>query len=125
MAPLLTAPLLPRPLYAQAAPVVVSKQAVAPQFPDGITFSLDAHVDGGRTITRATVSYQAQGDPYTRDVAAQFTPAARVAISATADTQVNYIPPGVSVDYYWTLEDNAGARFDTPRATVRYDDIRA
>src|SRR3954447_7701455 len=101
---MLAAYLVPAPTHAQAAPFVVDQQTVTPQFPNGITFALTAHATGSGTITRADLSYQVQGDPYTRGVVAEVTPAARVVVTAVVDTQLDYIPPGVTVDYYWTLE---------------------
>jgi hypothetical protein len=57
-------------------------------------------------------------------VVADLTPGAQVVVTAALDTLITYIPPGVVVDYYWTQEDAAGQRFDTPRAQFRYDDTR-
>ncbi len=114
----------PVPVHGQAAAFVVDSSTVTPKFPQGITFSLSAHLIGSGTITRADVSYRVRGDAYTRDVVGHFTPAARINLTAEVDGQIDYIPPGVTLDYYWTLEDSAGHRFDTPSAAVRYDDTR-
>ena len=91
---------------------------------DGFMTHLSAHLNGAGTIRRAEVSYRVQGEAYTWGAVAALTPAARVAVTAAVDTQIHYLPPGVSVDYYWTLEDDAGHRFDTAPAQFRYDDGR-
>jgi hypothetical protein len=114
----------PLAVHGQAAAFVVDRSTVTPNFPQGITFALEAHLTGSGTITRADVSYRVRGDPYTRGVAGHFTPAARVSLTADVDGQIDYIPPGVTIDYYWTLEDSAGHRFDTPSTPIRYDDTR-
>ena len=49
-------------------------QAVTPQFPVKIVFSLTAHEVGAGTIRRAEMAYQAHGDPYTWGVTAALTP---------------------------------------------------
>ncbi len=114
----------PVPVLGQAAAFVVDSSTVTPKFPQGITFALSAHLAGSGMITRADVSYRVRGDAYTRGVAGHFTSAARINLTAEVDGQIDYIPPGVTLDYYWTLEDSAGHRFDTPSAAVRYDDTR-
>ena len=119
---LLVANLSPLPVHGQTT-FIVDRQTVTPLFPERITFRLEAHVGSG-TITRAELSYKVQGDPYTRGVVGELTPGARVTATAEVDTQIDYIPPGVTLDYYWTLTDDGGRRFDTPRAVVRYDDER-
>jgi hypothetical protein len=113
-------PLLP--VRGQAAAFVVDRATVTPNFPQGITFALEAHLTGSGTITRADVSYRVRGDAYTRGVVGHFTPAARISLTAAVDGQIDYIPPGVTIDYYWTLEDSAGHRFDSQSAQFRYDD---
>ena len=114
----------PVPVHGQAAAFVVDSSTVTPEFPQRIIFALTAHLAGGGTITRAEVSYRVRGDAYTRGVVGRFTPAARISVTAEVDGQIDYIPPGVTVDYYWTLEDSAGQRFDTASAQFRYDDTR-
>jgi hypothetical protein len=114
----------PVPVHGQAAAFVVDRSTVTPEFPQRITFALDAHLAGGGTITRAEVSYRVRGDTYTRGVVGRFTPGARISATAEVDGQIDYTPPGVTVDYYWTLEDSAGQRFDTASAQFRYDDTR-
>lgn len=112
----------PVPVQGQAAAFVVDSATVTPEFPQRIMFALSAHLTGSGTITRAEVSYRVRGDAYTRGVVGHFTPAARISLTAEVDGQIDYIPPGVIIDYYWTLEDSAGHRFDTPSAQFRYDD---
>lgn len=112
----------PVPVHGQAAAFVVDRSTVTPEFPQRITFALEAHLTESGTITRADVSYRVRGDAYTRGVVGHFTPAARISLTAAVDGQIDYIPPGVTVDYYWTLEDSAGHRFDTHSAQFRYDD---
>ena len=78
----------------------------------------------GSPITRAVVSYRFTGEAITRDVVATLTPAARVQVSAPLNTRSHYMPPGVEITYYWSLDDAAGDHLDTPPQQARYDDAR-
>jgi hypothetical protein len=114
----------PAGLPARAAGAIVVDQAGATAaFPTSVSFTLEAH-SAGSPITHAVVSYRFTGEAITRDVVATLTPAARVQVSAPLNTRSHYIPPGVDITYYWSLDDAAGDHLDTPAQRVRYEDTR-
>ncbi|HUS15579.1 MAG TPA: peptidase MA family metallohydrolase [Chloroflexia bacterium] len=106
-----------------AQAIVVDEVDVRAGFPTEVVFTLRAHAPGGR-ITRAVVSYQPTGDPVTGNVVADLTPASSIQTEARLDTRLHYMPPGVDVTYYWSLDDAAGHHYDTPPRRLRYEDTR-
>jgi hypothetical protein len=111
------------PVARAADPITVDAVSATANFPTEVVFSLKAHATGSR-ITRAVVSYNYTGEPTTGDVSATVTPGASVTAQARLNTRTHYMPPGVDISYYWTIEDDAGRHFDTPPQVLRYEDKR-
>ena len=88
-----------------------------------MVFALKAHASGSR-ITRAVVSYRYTGEPTTGDVSATFSPGTSVTTQARLNTRTHYMPPGVAISYYWSIDDDAGHHFDTAPQVIRYEDKR-
>lgn len=100
--------------------VLVEEQSVEPHFPDNVRFRLKA---SGFETARAELNYRLVGDMVTAGVQADIEEVtSRPNLDVTLDLTTDYIPPGVEVEYYWTLTDEAGNTTDTPTATFKLVD---
>lgn len=108
---------------ARAGTITVVERGVAPAFPRSIGFALTAE---GTTaeIVEARLLYRPVAASVTQLIVPQLTPGRRVTIAATVDMMPRWLPPGLDIDYYWSLADAAGNRFDTAPRRFRYEDAR-
>jgi peptidase MA superfamily protein len=111
------------PVARAADPITVDAVSATANFPTEVVFALKAHAPGSR-ITRAVVSYRYTGEPTTGDVSATFSPGASVTTQARLNTRTHYMPPGVAISYYWSIDDDAGHHLDTAPQVIRYEDKR-
>lgn len=102
--------------------LVVRASAAQPSFPKKITFTLDASSD--REIVAVKLFYRPVAAQVTRLVEPPFTRGAAVKLSYDVDMTVQYLPPGIDLQFYWSLADASGARLDSPVQTFRYQDER-
>lgn len=120
----LAAPAGPPPRPASPAPgaLVVRASAAQPAFPKQITFTLDASSES--EIVDVKLFYRPVAAQVTRMVQPQFTRGRAVTIAYDADMTVQYLPPGIDLQFYWTLTDATGAQLDSPTQSFRYQDER-
>ena len=117
--------LSPAPVLAQEGISVVSS-AAAMDFPDSITFTLEA--EGLVDITEVTLSYQVEYLSCV-DIVARATPdfTPGQSISATWQWDMRRTgspPPGVRIVYWWSVGDTAGHSLETAKAALSFDDDR-
>lgn len=105
----------------QALRVIVS--AAEPDFPDGITFTLEAE-SAGPEIVEAQLLYGPTRDETLTVVEPEFTPGTRVMASHRLDTRVYYYPPGTEISFRWVLRDAAGSELTTEPQEFVYHDER-
>lgn len=105
-----------------AEPIRVSSSSAKADFPKGMTFHLDA--DGDSTITRVELLFTKASLETLHLVTPKFTPARRIAIDATSDFQIDFVPPGIDVSYHWRLTDVDGRTTETPPLSVLWEDTR-
>lgn len=116
---LVVALLLAVALWPQAAgaggPEILS-QSVESRFPNGILFRVEAQSDA--PITRVVLRFRVGGERSRRFQPLDITPSQRISAEALirTDTAARYIPPGARIEYLWEVEDEAGARLETPPA---------
>jgi hypothetical protein len=107
--------------------ITVNRQDVSLDFPKTITFTLDvASAEEIQSITLVARFRQV-----TRRLKAKITPAKEVnaKIEWNLDTETSgndggYLPPGVSFDYTWLVQDAAGNTLETPTKTFTVTDNR-
>lgn len=92
------------------------------RFPAQIKFSVEAQ--SGSEITRVVLRYKMANDQATSYSNAEFTPGPKVKAEYVWNTQRQYIPPGVDLQYYWQIEDAAGHRAQSASATLTVEDTR-
>ncbi|MFC1940539.1 peptidase MA family metallohydrolase [Chloroflexota bacterium] len=112
-------------VQAQAGLTVLDSSAEA-EFPAKLHFNLSAESDAD--ITDIHLHYILDRESYAQvssEVYIEFVP------DTTADVQWAWdmrrtggLPPGSSVEYWWTVKDVSGNRVETTPATVHFDDNR-
>jgi len=121
---LLTLPGLPVARAANGIQVMGSSVEV--DFPMSMTFRLSAA--GGASISDLRLHYAVERMSHARvvsEVLPEFTPGPTVDVVWNWDMRkTGGMPPGSSVSYWWTLEDDAGGTLETEAARVQLDDDR-
>lgn len=108
---------------AQAPAFRVIAQSAKPEFPARITFDLTVASDGA-PITAARLFYRPVAAEITSLAVAEVTAAQQVTIQQVVDMRANYLPPGLDLQYVWSLTDAAGNEFTTAPQTFLYQDDR-
>ena len=113
---------IPTAAWAQGGIQVV--QAPAPQytFGDNITFVVAAQ---SPALISAATLYLDTGAPTPAAWHSDpFQPARQVTATVALNLGLNPLPPFATVGYWWQIEDSAGQKLATPRATFVYEDNR-
>ena len=96
------------------------------EFPYRLNFSLSADSDVNITDIRLHYRVDRMGfAQVTSEVYIEFTPTNTVSFDWPLEmVRIGGLPPGSSVDYWWTVEDARGDRLETAPARVNFDDTR-
>lgn len=117
--------LSPVPVMAAGGPSVLSSSVVA-DFPASLTFNIAAESD--ETITDIRLHYQVEHLGFaqvTSEVVVAFAPAKSVEGQWVWDMrQTGSLPPGATVEYWWTVTDAGGAEAETAAASIIFEDTR-
>lgn len=105
-----------------ATGIEVKTLSAKPSFPDRIDFRLEA--TSQHKITEVALLYRVGVSPIERMAYPSFEPGSDIVAQYSLDTQENYLPPGVWVEYYWTLQDESGDTFQTAPERFSYEDTR-
>jgi hypothetical protein len=113
------------PAQAQGELRVLGSSAEA-EFPLKLNFSLAAESDARITDIRLNYTVEQTGfAEVTSEVYVVFEPATRVEVGWTWDMRrTGGLPPGSTVEYWWTIEDAGGRRVETAPLRVEMDDNR-
>ena len=106
-----------------ASHVKVALQEADPDFPDKVDFVLRLEEYAAK---RAILNYRPVGRQITSEQEAEIasTVPPGTDIRVTLDLSTHYMPPGVEVEYYWSLFDDAGGTTDTAVKTFKLLDER-
>jgi len=122
---LLLAILSPGLVQAQSGLTVLDSSAQA-EFPANLKFNLSAESDVA--ITDIRLHYAVDRVSFaqvTSEVYIEFVPSPAVEAEWTWDMRkMGGLPPGSSVDYWWTVKDASGSRVETAPVKVHFDDLR-
>ena len=122
---LLLAILSPGLVQAQSGLTVLDSSAQA-EFPANLKFNLSAESDVA--ITDIRLHYAVDMVSFaqvTSEVYIEFAPSPAVEAEWTWDMRkMGGLPPGSSVDYWWTVKDASGSRVETAPVKVHFDDLR-
>ena len=103
--------------------ITVTADKVTGKFQQNITFSLEAQ-GSAADITRVTLYYQVGNQPVTSYAYPKFDAGRSIKAEHVWDTKKAYIPPGVTINYYYSLEDSASHQLKTERKSFLYTDTR-
>ncbi len=118
LALLLTTLLLTSPAQADNV-ITVSSNNFVSKFPQNLLFQMEA--SSSAKITQVSLLIQI-GSCVTNKYNPTFSADTKVQAAYTWDLRLNYLPPGVNGQYYWTIQDSAGNQLTTPKQSFRVDD---
>lgn len=117
--------LMPVGLKADSS-LAITESSVDVNFPASLTFNITAASDVN--ITDIRLHYIVNRMAFAQivsEISVQFTPATRVTAQWLWDMRMSGgMPPGSSIDYWWTLSDAGGGKLETAPARVPFDDNR-
>jgi len=113
------------PVQAQSN-IVVKSATVLASFPTDITFKITAQSSSNINEIRLHYAVEQLGFA---DVSAEafitFTPALTVSAEWKWDMRrTGGLPPGTLINYWWTVKDASGAKLETQKARLKFDDVR-
>jgi len=113
-------------LVQAASGLTILDSSAQVEFPSALSFNLSTESDVN--ITDISLHYtvdQVTLAQVTSEVYVEFVPANTVDAKWTWDMRkTGGLPPGSSVDYWWTVEDANGDRLETAPFRVQFDDTR-
>jgi hypothetical protein len=117
--------LVPSLVQAQGRLAILDSSAQA-EFPLKLNFNLSAESDTNITDIRLHYRVEQVGfAQVTSEVYMEFVPASSVNIDWSLEMiKIGGLPPGSSVEYWWTVEDARGDRVETAPVQVMFDDTR-
>ncbi len=101
--------------------ISVSRSKFTNSFPQELLFEVDAQSNSKITQIALFVAFDGQSSS-SRQIP-DFTPDNKVQASYSWDLSRGYVPPGVTGQYWWTIQDNSGAMLETSKQVFRVDDI--
>jgi hypothetical protein len=117
--------LSPGLVQAQGELTVIDSSAEA-EFPSRLNFNLSAQ--SNVNITDIRLSYTVDRASFAQVISEAyiaFTPSTTVDVSWTLEmVKVGGLPPGSTLEYWWTVEDASGNTVETAPVRVQFDDIR-
>lgn len=123
LGPLLTVLTVSAPVLAQAAPISAGETRVITDYPESITLELDA-TSSAADIEAVALNLKIRGSGRTDVQPAEFVPGQRVLARYVWKTLRDGVPPGTPAQYWWTIRDGAGNRFETEPETLTVTDSR-
>ena len=117
--------LSPGLVQAQGGLNIVDSSAEA-EFPSRLNFNLSAQSNVNITDIRLCYTVdRASFAQVTSEVYIEFMPSTAVDVSwALEMVKIGGLPPGSSLEYWWTVEDASGNKAETAPVPVQFDDIR-
>lgn len=106
-----------------ADPITVSSNNFVNNFPDRLVFQVDAQ--SAAQINDVALFVQFDGvDSSVRQIP-EFTKDTKISVKYEWSLlTANYVPAGVTGEYWWTIQDEAGNKIQTPKQSFRIDDPR-
>jgi hypothetical protein len=106
--------------------LTITESSVSVNFPASVTFNINATSD--TNITDIRLHYIVNRMTFAKivsEIAVQFTPATSVKAQWVWDMRMSGgMPPGSSIDCWWTVTDASGGTLETAPATVPLEDNR-
>ena len=104
-------------------PITVGETIITNDYPESVTFEVQA-ASTSAPIVSVDLNLAVRGDISAFVKPAEFTPAQQVVARYTWKTRKDDVPPGASIQYAWTVRDEAGNTFTTEPADYVIMDAR-
>ena len=101
--------------------ISVTRSKFTNSFPQEILFELDAQSSSEIAQVALFVAFDGQSSS-SRQIP-DFTPGTQIQASYSWDLGRGYVPPGVTGQYWWTVQDSRGAMLETSKQSFRVDDV--
>jgi hypothetical protein len=109
------------PLGAATRGVTIGANTATAHFPDTIDFHLEAATDSGE-IAGVSLLYHAANTPITKRVPVPAERGQRIRLDYALDTQTDFLPPGLDIEYRWAFTLAGGTQVRSAPATLFYMD---
>ena len=100
--------------------IAISRNRFTNDFPQQLLFELDAQSTSKITQVALFVAFDGQSSS-SRQVP-DFTPDTQVEATYAWSLGRGYVPPGVTGQYWWTIQDSSGGMLETSKQAFRVDD---
>ncbi|MEA2512492.1 MAG: hypothetical protein QOJ59_1979 [Thermomicrobiales bacterium] len=107
---------------AAADQITVNIDEANSDFPNGVTFKLDA--EGQRKISRIELLYRTADSETLNLEVPDFKPAKNIDLTHPLDLRINFEPAGIDITYHWRLIDDRGNALETEPKTLLWFDNR-
>ncbi len=104
-----------------ADPITVTSNTFTNNFRQDLKFELRAQSDAGK-ISQIAIFIQINGVASVARQTPVFTPGQHVQATYEWSLTSDYLPPGVTGEFWWTLEDDAGSKLTTDKQSFRVED---
>jgi hypothetical protein len=101
------------------SPITVMSNQFTNKFPTSLIYDLGAQ--SSAKITQVALVVQV-GDCVSNRFLPDFTPGSQVKATYTWDMKKNYMPPGTTGQFWWTIQDDAGNQLTSTKQPFRVDD---
>jgi hypothetical protein len=100
--------------------ITITSSKFTNNFRKNLLFQLDAQ--SSAKITQVALVVQIDGLASSSRFLPTFTPDTHIQATYTWDLGQNYVPPGVTGQYWWTVQDSAGNQMQSEKQSFRVDD---
>jgi hypothetical protein len=117
--------IVPNLAHAQEGQISLLDNTVEIYFPSALVFKVEAASQSD--ITKIRLHYQVDKMNYaqvTSEAWLDFTPSLEVEAEWVCDMRKVSLPPGAKVEYWWTIETEAGDTLITYSDVIQFDDLR-
>lgn len=101
--------------------ITVSLNKFTDDFPNRMLFQIQAQ--SSAKITQVALIVAVDGQSSSSRQVPDFTPDTKVDATYEWSLTRGYLPPGVTGQYWWTVQDSNGAQIETPKQPFRVDDV--
>jgi len=100
--------------------ITVTLNKLTNGFPRELLFQVDA--ESSAKITQVALIVAIDGQSSRSRQVPDFTSDSKIQATYRWDLGRGYLPPGVSGQFWWTIQDSAGGQLETPKQSFRVDD---
>jgi hypothetical protein len=117
-------PLAVGPVAAQGPDegITVTANTANHEFGQRVTFHVEA--TSPTPITNAVIAYRTADNQGTSVIPLSFDPAPQVSLNYVHEISSGYLKPFVTIEYWWSLENEGGQQVNTPLQSLTYEDNR-